>query len=94
MTNVLSCVIVYKQLDGIGIKMDMLTHTLIAVGSLAVAYYAGAYLKSRDVFESCIAKMLDKLERDGFIATKLDKDGDKELILISEIVAKALKNSK
>ena len=38
--------------------------------------------------------MLDKLERDGFIATKLDKDGDKELILISEVVAKALKKSK
>ena len=67
--------------------MDALTHTIIATGSLVVAYYAGAYLKSRSVFEDSI----DRLEKDGFIATKLDKDGEKELITISEVVAKALK---
>lgn len=71
--------------------MDALTHTIIATGSLVVAYYAGAYLKSRSVFEDSIGNMLDRLEKDGFIATKLDKDGEKELITISEVVAKALK---
>jgi hypothetical protein len=37
--------------------------------------------------------MFDKLEKDGFIVTKLDKDGDKELIPINEVIAKALKKS-
>jgi hypothetical protein len=73
--------------------MDTLTHTIIAVGSLSASYYLGAYLKSKSIFEEVVGSMLDKLEKDGFIATKLDKDGDKELILISEVIAKALKKS-
>ena len=73
--------------------MDTLTHTIIAVGSLALAYYLGAYLKSKTIFEDVVGGMLDKLEKDGFIATKLDKDGDKSLIPINEVVAKALKKS-
>jgi len=73
--------------------MDTLTHTIIAVGSLSASYYLGAYLKSKSIFEEVVGSMLDKLEKDGFIATKLDKDGDKELILISEVIAKTLKKS-
>ena len=73
--------------------MDTLTHTIIAVGLLSASYYLGAYLKSKSIFEEVVGSMLDKLEKDGFIATKLDKDGDKELILISEVIAKALKKS-
>ena len=67
--------------------MDTLTHTIIAVGSLSASYYLGAYLKSKSVFEDIAHNMFDKLEKDGFIATKLDKDGDKELITISEVLA-------
>jgi len=73
--------------------MDTLTHTIIAVGSLSASYYLGAYLKSKSIFEEVVGSMLDKLEKDGFIATKLDKDGDKELIPINEVIAKALKKS-
>ena len=73
--------------------MDTLTYTIIAVGSLSASYYLGAYLKSKSIFEEVVGSMLDKLEKDGFIATKLDKDGDKELILISEVIAKTLKKS-
>ena len=73
--------------------MDTLTHTIIAVGSIASAYYLGSYLKSKSVFNDIAHSMLDKLERDGFIVTKHDKDGDKELIPISEVIAKALKKS-
>ena len=73
--------------------MDTLTHTIIAVGSLSASYYLGAYLKSRSIFEDVVGNMFDKLEKDGFIATKTDKDGDKELIPISEVIAKALKKS-
>ena len=73
--------------------MDYLTHTIIAVGSLSASYYLGSYLKSKSVFNDIAHSMLDKLERDGFIVTKHDKDGDKELIPISEVIAKALKKS-
>ena len=67
--------------------MDSLTHTIIAVGSLAISFYLGSYLKARSVFEDVVGNMLDRLEKDGFIATKLDKDGDKSLIPINEVLA-------
>ena len=67
--------------------MDTLTHTIIAVGSLAASYYLGAYLKSKSVFDDIVGNVFDKLEKDGFIATKTDKDGDKELVTISEVLA-------
>ena len=67
--------------------MDTLTHTLVAVGSLSASYYLGAYLKSKSIFEDVVGNMFDKLEKDGFIATKTDKDGDKELVTISEVLA-------
>jgi DNA-binding PadR family transcriptional regulator len=38
--------------------------------------------------------MLSKLETDGFIATKMDENGDKELVPISEVIAKTLKEYK
>ena len=37
--------------------------------------------------------MLEKLEHDGYIAVKKDKDGEKDLIPISEIIAKALRDA-
>ena len=67
--------------------MDSLTHTIIAVGSLSASYYLGAYLKSKSIFEDVVGNMFDKLEKDCFIATKTDKDGDKELVTISEVLA-------
>ena len=67
--------------------MDTLTHTIIAVGSLSASYYLGAYLKSKSIFEDVVGNMFDKLEKDGFIATKTDMDGDKELVTISEVLA-------
>ena len=67
--------------------MDSLTHTIIAVGLLAIAYYLGAYLESERFVTRSVAHMLDKLEKDGFIVTKTDKDGEKELVTISEVLA-------
>ena len=67
--------------------MDTLTHTIVAVGLIASAYYLGAYLKSKSIFEDVVCNMFYKLEKDGFIVTKTDKDGDKELVTISEVLA-------
>ena len=73
--------------------MDPLLHTAIAIGCMAGSFYAGHFLATRNMFEPLISKMLDKLEADGFIYTKLDKDGEKELILISEIIAKTMREA-
>ena len=73
--------------------MDPLLHTAIAIGCMAGSFYAGHFLATRNMFEPLISKMLDKLEADGFIYTKLDKDGEKELIRISEIIAKTVREA-
>ena len=73
--------------------MDPILHTAIALGCMAGCYYAGHFFATKNMFEPLISKMLDKLEADGYIYTKLDKDGEKELILISEIIAKTVRES-
>ena len=73
--------------------MDPILHTAIAIGCMAGCYYAGHFFATKNMFEPLISKMLDKLEADGFIYTKLDKDGEKELILISEIIAKTVRET-
>ena len=73
--------------------MDPLLHTAIAIGCMAGSFYAGHFLATRNMFEPLISKMLDKLEADGYIYTKTDKDGEKELIRISEIIAKTVREA-
>ena len=75
--------------------MDPITHTLIAVGSLFGAYCLGRFLRKiegRDI-DDIVSALLEKLERDGFVAVEKDKDGEKELIPISEVVAKSIKEA-
>ena len=73
--------------------MDAYLHTALAVGAIAAAYYAGRW-SINDKIELVIGTMLDTLEKEGFVATVLDKDGDKELAPISELVANAVKEAK
>ena len=73
--------------------MDAVLHTAIAIGCMAGSFYAGHFLAKRNMFEPLISKMLDKLEADGYIYTKTDKDGEKELIRISEIIAKTVRDA-
>ena len=73
--------------------MDPYIHTLIAAGCIIGSYYVGHFLAIKNSFEPIVSGLLDKLESEGFIHTKLDKDGDKELIPISEILAKTLRES-
>ena len=67
---------------------------MIATGCLAGAYYIGKYVSGKNMIENVIETLLETLEKEGFIATVLDKDGDKELIPVSEMIAKALRESK
>ena len=73
--------------------MDAYLHTALAMGAIGAAYYAGNYFSVANV-ENIVGSMLETLEKEGFIATSLDKDGDKELVPISELIAHAVKDSK
>ena len=72
--------------------MDATLHTIIAVGCLFGAYYWGK-LSSGTSTENLLANMLDKLGTDGFIATKTDSKGEKDLIPINELIAKATRDA-
>ena len=73
--------------------MDAYLHTALAMGAIGATYYAGNYFSVANV-ENIVGSMLETLEKEGFIATSLDKDGDKELVPISELIADAVKDSK
>ena len=73
--------------------MDVYLHTFIAEGCIAVAFYAGRFLAKKSVLDEIVTSMLSKLEEEGFIHTKKDKDGDKELVPISELIEKYKKTT-
>ena len=71
--------------------MDMVTHTLIAGACMAATYFWGRYLSKMDILENVVDTMFRTLEKEDFIRTVEDENGDKELFPISEILAKNLK---
>ena len=73
--------------------MDTFVHTLLSVGSLLGAFYAGKYIGRSCLHDKFVTFLLDKLEADGYISTEIDKDGEKELIPVSEEIAKALREA-
>ena len=60
---------------------------------IATFYYAGRYLAKRSLAESLIENVLESLEKDGLIATRTDKNGEKDIIPISDVIAKAVKDA-
>ena len=74
--------------------MDAYIHTMIATGCIAGAYYIGKHVSGKNMIEDIVTSLLEALEKDGFIATVSDQDGEKELIPVSELIAKALRESK
>ena len=71
--------------------MDIVTHTLIAGACMAATYFWGRYLSKMDILENVVDTMFRTLEKEDFIRTVEDENGDKELVPISEILAKNLK---
>ena len=47
--------------------MDVYLHTFLAVGCIAVAYYAGRYFTRLTVFEEVVENTLEALESGGYI---------------------------
>ena len=78
--------------------MDVLTHTILAVGSLVCFFFAGHYLGGKKVAENLAENMVDAtitmLEKDGLIRIETAKDGEKEIVPISEIITDTLRNAK
>ena len=74
-------------------ELNEYTHTLLAVGLMIGAYLFGRYMEGRAIVENAIGSCLESLERGGYIRTTTDKDGDKELIPISEIVAETVRDA-
>ena len=72
--------------------MDATLHTVIAIGCMLGAYYWGKFSAGTST-ETMLGNMLDILEKDGYIATKTDKNGDKDLIPINELIAKATRDA-
>ena len=68
--------------------MDAITHTLLAVVCMAGCYFWGRYLSKMDILENVVDTMFRTLEKQDFIRTVEDENGDKELVPISEILAK------
>jgi len=78
--------------------MDPITHTLLAVGSLLVFFFVGEWLGRKkgtdDTLEATVALTIETLERDGFLKTEIDSDGEVELVPISELITDAVKDVK
>lgn len=74
--------------------MDVYTHTVLVLACLAVPFYVGRYFSKRSMMETIIESMLDNLEKDDLIRTKKDKNGEKDIIPVSELIAKALRDAK
>jgi hypothetical protein len=77
--------------------MDVITHTMIAVGSLAGFFFLGEYFGKKKGTEDTALDVVDytlhMLERDGLIRVETI-NGEKEIVPISEIVTDALRNVK
>lgn len=72
---------------------DPMLLTIITTIVLATFYYAGRYLAKKSLVENIIENVLESLEKDGLIATRTDKNGEKDIIPISDIIAKAVKDA-
>ncbi len=73
--------------------MDAITHTLIAIGCMYATYLLGRWSEIRHTVEDAIGHTLDSLEKEGLILTRTDKDGEKDIIPVSEIIAKATRDA-
>ena len=75
--------------------MDTLTHTLLATGCIAAAFYAGRYFTIHSLSEEMVTFVMKRLESGGYIKTTVDSDREVELIPISEIIREdRIENSK
>ena len=72
----------------------MVSYSLIVSSVKQKLSANGRTLALKNCVDPIASNLLEKLENDGFIHTITDKDGQKELIPVSELIAKALRETK
>ena len=73
--------------------MNVYLHAIIAILPIFIAYWVGHSWGRRAFVENMLSDFLSKLSKDGFIRTTKAKNGELELVPISEIVAKSLRDA-
>tara|TARA_B100000029_G_scaffold253658_1_gene250543 strand:+ start:1028 stop:1267 length:240 start_codon:yes stop_codon:yes gene_type:complete len=74
--------------------MEAFTHTFLATGCIAAAFYAGRYFTVQSMSEEMTSFIMHQLEEGGFIKTAVDSDGEIELIPITEIIADSIREDR
>jgi hypothetical protein len=74
-------------------ELNGYTHTLLALGCMYATYILGRYWENRTKIEKAIGHTLESLEKEGLILTRMDKDGEKDIVPVSEIIAKATRDA-
>ena len=59
-------------------------HSGVNISGVRLACSKGLYFSKRSIMNSIVTSMLDTLERDGFIKTEVNEDGEKTLVPVSE----------
>ncbi len=62
----------------------MYLHTIIAVGLMYLSYLWGRLFTKTSIMREIVENMLTKLEKEGYIITEKDKDGDISLVKVKE----------
>ena len=62
--------------------MTGLEHSIIATALLAIFFYVGRAIGKRENIEYVVQQTLEHLEDGGFIKTKTDENGEKELVKV------------
>ena len=74
--------------------MNVYLHTIIAILPIFIAYWIGTGRGRESFVNDIVSNFLTTLDKEGFIRTETDKDGELELVPISEVVAKSLQEAK
>ena len=64
--------------------MNMYLHTIIAVGIMYLSFLWGRLLTKTSIMGEIVENMLTKLEKEGYIITEKDEDGDISLVKVKE----------
>ena len=73
--------------------MNVYLHAIIAILPIFIAYWVGRTWGRQAFVENMLSDFISKLSKDGFIRTTKAKNGELELVPISEIVAKSLRDA-
>ena len=74
--------------------MNVYLHTIISILLIFIAYLIGTGRGRKTFVHEIISNFLSTLDKEGFVRTETDEDGELELIPISEVVAESLREAK